>query len=324
MTGREALYNEETKIFSQDDKQAEELEKYRKAAAAREQYLLRRQKKDILEHCRRIAIVGAEHHDPTSASYVQTQKLLGLGMEIVPVMADCPNYLGVPCYPRLLDVPGTIDVVQVYPVEGINLLAVAKETVHKMARVFWIEEGHASQEVWDLLADHNVHVVEHENLAREYIRHSTGPLLENRKPRESSSVIRAGERMTLAPVTVQPSDGIKDALAKMKKGGFRHLPVVDAEGKLVGMLSDRDIRLIRPSLAFVKDEEAALQLWSASVRQAMVFNPVTIEPEASIEAAAELMLHWEVGALPVVKDRDVLVGIITYTDLLRELIARAK
>jgi CBS domain-containing protein len=56
----------------------------------------------------------------------------------------------------------------------------------------------------------------------------------------------------------------------------------------------------------------------------MVFNPVTIDPEGSIEAAAELMLHWGVGALPVVKDRDVLVGIITYTDLLRELVARAK
>ena len=102
------------------------------------------------------------------------------------------------------------------------------------------------------------------------------------------------------------------------------MPVVDAEGKLIGMLSDRDIRLVRPSLAFVKDEEAALQIWSTSVRQAMVFSPVSIEPEASIEAAAELMLHWGVGALPVVKDRDVLVGIITYTDLLRELIARAK
>jgi acetoin utilization protein AcuB len=110
----------------------------------------------------------------------------------------------------------------------------------------------------------------------------------------------------------------------MKKGHFHHLPVVDQDGRLVAMLSDRDIRLIRPSLAFVHDEEASLQLWSTFVRQAMVFNPVTISAEAPIEAAAELMLRWGVGALPVVKDRDILVGIITYTDLLRELVTRAK
>jgi CBS domain-containing protein/predicted CoA-binding protein len=323
MSGSGALNNEEAKIFSQDDKQAEELEKYRKAALAKEQYLRRRQKKDIFERCRRIAVVGARPLDPTSASYVQTQKLLGLGVEIVPVMANCPNYLGVRCYPRLSDVPGAIDVVQVYPTEAMDLLAIAREAAHKKAAVFWVE-GEASAEVREVLAGANMYVVEHENLAREYIRHHTGPQLESRKPQQSAGGGRVANRMTLAPVTVHPSDGIKDALAKMKKGGFRHLPVVDAEGKLIGMLSDRDIRLVRPSLAFVKDEEAALQIWSTSVRQAMVFNPVSIEPEASIEAAAQLMLHWGVGALPVVKDRDVLVGIITYTDLLRELIARAK
>ena len=102
------------------------------------------------------------------------------------------------------------------------------------------------------------------------------------------------------------------------------MPVVDEDGKLIGMLSDRDIRLIRPSLAFVKDEDAALQIWSTAVRQAMVFNPVPIAPDASIGIAAKLMLRWEVGTLPVVRDKDVLVGIITYTDLLRELAAAPK
>jgi CBS domain-containing protein/predicted CoA-binding protein len=300
----------------------QELDKYHKASLVREEYLLRRQKKEILERCRRVAIVGAEHIDSNSASYVQTQKLLGLGMEIVPVMAHCPTYLGVPCYPRLLEVPGTIDAVQVYPGEGVDLLAVAREAVQKKAIVFWIEEARASQEVREFLADSKVHVVEDENLAREYIRHSTVPLMVRRPPQPSTRAVRVAERMTPGPVTVQPDDAVKDALAKMKKGGFRHLPVVDANGKLVGMLSDRDVRLIRPSLAFVKDEEAALQFWSTSVRQAMVFNPVTVDPDASIETAAELLLRWEVGALPVVKDRDVLVGIITYADLLRELLAR--
>jgi acetoin utilization protein AcuB len=128
--------------------------------------------------------------------------------------------------------------------------------------------------------------------------------------------------MTKNPVTVKPGDTLKEALDKMKKGRFRHLPVVDEEGKLIGMISDRDIRLIRPSLAFVSSEDAAVQLWLTAVRQAAVFNPVTIPPDAPLEQAAELMLRWEVGALPVTTAGEKLVGIISYADLLREFVAR--
>jgi len=87
---------------------------------------------------------------------------------------------------------------------------------------------------------------------------------------------------------------------------------------------DRDIRLIRPSLAFVSSEDAAVQLWSTAVRQAAVFDPVTIQPDQPLEQAAELMLRWEIGGLPVVDDRGKPIGIITYTDLLRELITRGR
>jgi acetoin utilization protein AcuB len=214
-------------------------------------------------------------------------------------------------------------VVQVYPDGDVDLAGIAKEAIEKKAKVFWIEEASADQAVRAMLADGGVQVVEHENLVREYIKHSSAPLQEGRE-RQDGQGTKVADRMTLGPVTVHPGDGIKDALAKMKAGRFRHLPVVDESGNLIGMLSDRDIRLIRPSLAFVTGEEAALQIWSTAVRQAMVFNPVTIAPDASIGTAAKLMLRWEVGALPVVKDKDVLVGIITYTDLLRELAAAPK
>src|SRR3970040_3102760 len=79
--------------------------------------------------------------------------------------------------------------------------------------------------------------------------------------------IKVGERMTKNPVTVKPDDAIKEAIEKMKRGRFRHLPVVDDEGKLVGMISDRDIRLIRPSLAFVSSEARAGKLWDTRRRQ---------------------------------------------------------
>ena len=63
-----------------------------------------------------------------------------------------------------------------------------------------------------------------------------------------------------------------------------------------------------------------MQLWSISVQQAAVFDPISVKPDTSLKEAAELMLRWHVGGLPVVDDRDKLIGIVTYTDILREFI----
>lgn len=302
----------------------ETLEKFRKAAVAGEAYRLRRQRKEILEKSRRVAIVGASA-DPESESYVSTEKLLGLGVEAAVVLPGCGTYLGLPCYGGLADIPGDVDIVQVYPGKGIDLMELAAEAIDKGASCFWIEQGAAgSEDVEEILGNSRVYLVEHESLEREYAKHL--PFY----PSERETVLRerrhatVAERMTRSPVSVMAGDGIKDAIEKMKKGRFRHLPVVDEDGLLIGMLSDRDIRLIRPSLAFVSAEDAVLQLWSASVRQAAVFDPVTIYPEALLEQAAELMLRWEVGGLPVVDKAGALVGIITYTDLLREFVAGEK
>ena len=298
----------------------EALERYRRAAVSREAYLLRRQRKEILEKSRRIAIVGA-NTDPHSDSYVCTEKLLGLGVEVAVVLPGHGSYLGLPCYPRLRDVPGRVDIVQVYPGEGIDLGALAREAVEKSAKVFWVEHGWVGTEAKEILADGRVQVVENEALDREYIKHLPFSPAEYSPVRVARRAATVAERMTRNPVTVKAGDGIKDAMEKMKRGYFRHLPVVDDDGLLIGMLSDRDLRLIRPSLAFVSAEDAALQLWSTSVRQAAVFDPVTIYPEALLEQAAELMLRWEVGGLPVVDKAGKLVGIITYTDILRQFVA---
>ena len=128
--------------------------------------------------------------------------------------------------------------------------------------------------------------------------------------------------MAKRPVTVKPNDGLKDVIWKMEHGHFRHLPVVDEKEKLIGMLTDRDIRLIRPSLAFVNKEDAAVQLWSMSVQQAAVFDAIRVKPETTLKEAAELMLRWHVGGLPVVDDQEKVVGVITYTDMLREFVGR--
>jgi CBS domain-containing protein len=285
------------------------------------EYLVRRQRKAILEQCRRIAIVGAST-DAEDASYVSTEKLLGLGLEIAPVLSGCERYLGFPCYARLRDVPDRIDIVQVYPRADTNLQELARETVAIGARGFWIEEGVADAAVKEILANGRVQLFEHESLEREYGRHFFSGSAAPAAAAKSHQIDRVEQHMARHPVTVRPMDGIEEAMAKMKAGRFRHLPVVDDDGRLVAMLSDRDIRMIHPSLAFVPLEDAALQLASTAVRQAAKFDPITVRPSETLRQAAELMVRWEVGGLPVVTEAGMLAGIITYTDILRAFVTR--
>jgi len=284
---------------------------------------LKRQKRALLEKCRRIAVIGPSP-DANSKSYLSVEKFLGLGLEVIPVLPGCQDYLGLPCYDRLRDVPGDVDIVQVYPWDGWNLPAVAREAVSKGARLFWVEEGRADPEIKEILAAGGVRLVEDESLEQEYAKHFLVAFADQTAAAREKRSVTVREFMTSHPVTVKPADSLKEALEKMDKGQFRHLPVVDDDGKLVGMISDRDIRLIHPSPLFVRPEHVAGQLFMIKVRQAAILNPVAISPAASLEQAAKLMLRWKVGALPVVGDGGLLVGIITCADFLRAFLERDK
>jgi len=298
-------------------KRHEMIEKYWAGDVTRRVYLLRRQRKLILENCRRVVVVGVDCN-PDSPSFVSIEKLLGLGLEIIPVMPERESLLGVRCYQSLRDVPGKIDIVQVYPNENVDIIQLAREARDKAVTAFWIEGGvAASPEVEKMLSDGKIQLVEYENLESEYIKHI--PMSMASAPgRRDRKAAKVKERMTKEPATVKPEEGLQEAMWKMERGHFRHLPVVDDHGKLIGMLSDRDIRLIRPSLAFVAKEDAMVQLWSLSVQQTAVFDPIKVKPDTPLKEAAELMLRWHVGGLPVVDEQEKLVGMITYTDLLRE------
>ena len=300
----------------------QQFDRYWAGDLARRVYILRRQRKAILENCRRIAVVGASS-DPNSSSYIAIEKLLGLGLEIIPVFADRESFLGLRCFRNLREVPGKIDIVQVYPNKEIDFVALAQASVDRGVNTFWIEQGvAASREVEDILVNGHVQLVEYENLETEYLKHVPFTMATGATPRKDRKATKVKERMSKSPATVKPDDGLKDAIWKMEHGHFRHLPVVDEKEKLIGMLTDRDIRLIRPSLAFVKKEEAEVQLWSIAVQQAAVFDPIRVKPETTLKEAAELMLRWHVGGLPVVDDHEKVVGMITYTDLLREFLGR--
>jgi CBS domain-containing protein/predicted CoA-binding protein len=248
------------------------------------------------------------------------REVAGLGLEIIPVFADRESFLGLRCFRTLRDVPTKIDIVQVYPNDNIDFVELARAAVDKGVATFWIEQGvAASREVEDILVSGRVQLVEYESLESEYLKHvpfATGPSANaariGRRPRSKSGCRKSA--------TVKPDDGLKDAIWKMERGfAICRWWMKD---KLIGMLTDRDIRLIRPSLAFVRKEEADVQLWSIAVQQAAVFDPVRVKPENSLKEAADMMLRWHVGGLPVVDDHEKVVGMITYTDILREFVGR--
>ncbi len=282
-------------------------------------YLERRRQIEILKNARRIAVVGLRP-DPIFKSYAGTQKLLDCGLDVAPVIANCESILGLPRYGRVSEIAAPIDIVQFHTDGNAAMTQAARDAIAKAAKAFWVECGAASDDVRTLLNNAGVCLVEYRSLPEEYEKY-----LSTRKEKAVASNIEplrhVSERMTRYPVTVTSSASMACALEKMKKGHFRHLPVVDERNHLLGMFSDRDLRLMYPSPSFEPDDQALEKFAAAAMADVATLNPVSILPDATLESAADLMLRWNVEALPVVAGDDHLVGIITSSDFLKEFIA---
>ncbi len=124
-----------------------------------------------------------------------------------------------------------------------------------------------------------------------------------------TTTMKVADLMTPEPETVRPSDLLSVAVEKMRQRRLRRLPVIDDGGRLVGIITDGDLRRLA---GYVSTTRA---VWTA-----MVADVVTISTDAPPEAAAELMVWYKIGGLPVVDGDGRLVGIITETDLLRLLV----
>src|SRR2546426_5140210 len=122
--------------------------------------------------------------------------------------------------------------------------------------------------------------------------------------------------MTPAPLSVSPNTPVDEARALMQQHRIRHLPVLD-HGRLVGIVSDRDIRLVLPSPATsLSVYEIGYLLTRLTVAEIMTRGPLTIAPERPITEAVRRMLANKVSALPVVAGGQ-LVSIVTRTNLLQ-------
>jgi len=130
--------------------------------------------------------------------------------------------------------------------------------------------------------------------------------------------MQVSELMTADPIVVSSDDSIVTAIDLMHEHNIRHLPVIDDEGTLVGMLSDRDARSVYlPYLREPEAPEGGRRRLGEPVLTFMTSPPIAVDIESDASLAAEMMIEHRVGSLPVVDADGALVGILSYVDLLR-------
>jgi len=115
---------------------------------------------------------------------------------------------------------------------------------------------------------------------------------------------------TPSPVTAPPDAGFEDLREKMKEGGFRHLPIVD-QGKVVGLISQRDLKLLEGLGDLSKQVSAA---------DFMKTDLLIVDSQSSLEDVAAKMAAMKVGSAIVRGESQEIVGIFTSTDALNALI----
>ncbi len=153
-------------------------------------------------------------------------------------------------------------------------------------------------------------------------------------------MVNAKDIMTRDVVTLSPDTGIIDAARLLLETGFNGAPVVDENGKVVGILCQSDLvaqqkKLPIPSVFTLLDsliplstgrnlEKAVKRIAAITVLDAMTRHPITVGPETGMEELAALMVDKNFHTLPVVDQEGKLVGIIGKEDILRTLFQNPK
>jgi len=125
------------------------------------------------------------------------------------------------------------------------------------------------------------------------------------------------DRMTRDPVVIRTSTNLKEALDMVRSNPFRHLPVLDEEDKLVGIVTEKSLVYASPtSSTTLSVFEVDYILSRTKIGQIIQGDVITVAPDLPVEEAARVMIDHRIGCLPVVKDGK-LVGIVSDTDIFR-------
>ena len=122
-------------------------------------------------------------------------------------------------------------------------------------------------------------------------------------------------------ITIDADDSMQEVIKLLKENKIRRLPVIK-KGKLVGIVTDRDVRQASASDATTLDIHELIYLISKiKVKDIMSRDPITVPPDFTVEETAEVLLNNRISGVPVVDHLGNIVGIITQSDLFRVLIS---
>ncbi len=124
--------------------------------------------------------------------------------------------------------------------------------------------------------------------------------------------------MTRKVIAIETESSLENVEEGMTRFGFHHLPIVDSDHKLVGLLSHTDLmHAVSSTLSANREARDALIRKRATVNQIMHRDVTVVRPDDSVKKAGDLMLEEHIGCVPVVDGDNALVGIVTRTDFLR-------
>lgn len=124
--------------------------------------------------------------------------------------------------------------------------------------------------------------------------------------------------MTAAVTSLTVDARLLDAALLIRRTGKRHVPVIDSEGKAIGIISDRDVHRLAPSvLSPMAPEEYNRIFESTPITLAMTKDPICLAPDAPVRQAVDIMTSRKISSVLVTAPDNKLVGIITVTDILK-------
>jgi acetoin utilization protein AcuB len=129
--------------------------------------------------------------------------------------------------------------------------------------------------------------------------------------------LQARQIMSTPVTTLSPNASIAGAWLLFRERRFRHFPVLAREGKLIGIISDRDL------LHYTAEQTDAEKNRERTIREVMKTRVLAASVDVEVRQIARIMFEQHIGAMPIVDDNEALVGIITRSDILRMLVSKA-
>jgi acetoin utilization protein AcuB len=129
--------------------------------------------------------------------------------------------------------------------------------------------------------------------------------------------LQARQIMSTPVTSLSPSASIADAWLMFREHRFRHFPVLTHEGKLIGIISDRDL------LHYTAEQSDSAKNRASSIREVMKTRVLAASVDVEVRQIARIMFEQHIGAMPIVDNNESLVGIITRSDILHMLVSKA-